>query len=129
MTRALSCWSHEPSSRRSLATRHRADIECHSALGGRSEARAWHYIAPIKPVQNAFAELSTGPISFHSHRAAAAAIAQLDGRGEPGFVGAFGVGASVGYRTLSDIRCPNGFHQTIVPQWQAGGTGEVARRE
>ena len=110
MTRALSCWSHEPSSRRSLATRHRADIECHSALGGRSEARAWHYIAPIKPVQNAFAELSTGPISFHSHRAAAAAIARLDGRGEPGFVGRLGWGLRSDIRHCLISRCANGFH-------------------
>lgn len=36
--------------------RHRVDFKCHPAMGGRSQSRLALYIAPGKPVQNAFAE-------------------------------------------------------------------------
>ncbi len=40
--------------------RHRADLERHPALGGRPRVD-WHYIAPGKPVQNAFVEILQRP--------------------------------------------------------------------
>ena len=43
--------------------RHRADLECHPAPGQYENQLGWHYIAPGKPVQNAFIKCFIGRLA------------------------------------------------------------------